>query len=324
MIAFRAWLSGFGQVLLAPFTVVAVTVLTLMAAIPFGLVLGDRLQTALNDQPPIMLGSEEIDADWWLEFRRHAEGLEATFTPAIIGFAAPLSNLSDVLDGTPRGAAMALPIAVAIGMWAFIWGWAIERFRRGGSRSGSGLIRAGIRRWPRFVAISSVAATAQLLLYLTIHPLLFRLVFPWLTQSMTHERDAFLVRVTLYAVFGAFLVAVSLVADYARIASAVAGAAADRGLTFVGRHWRSAAALFLIGAAILGVLFVAYGVGETYGGSRVGGWRGVAIGQLFIVARLALRLVTMAAEVRLYERLGTTPRQAASVSPVKPGPPAAT
>ena len=158
MIAFRAWFSGFGQVLRAPFTTVAVMLLTLLAAIPFGLVLGDRLQTALNDQPPIMLGSEEIDADWWLEFRRHAEGLEATFTPAIIGFAAPLSSLSDVLDGTPRGMAMALPLAVAIVMWAFIWGWAIERFRSGGSRSASALIRAGARAWPRFVAISIGAA----------------------------------------------------------------------------------------------------------------------------------------------------------------------
>lgn len=308
MIAFRAWLSGFGQVLRAPFSIVAVMMLTVLAAIPFGLVLGSRLQTALNDQPPIMLGSEEIDADWWLEFRRHAEGLEATFTPAIIGFAAPLSNLSDLVDGTPRGMAMALPLAVAIGMWAFIWGWAIERFRSGGSSSASALIRAGARRWPRFVAISIGAAIAQLLLYVTMHPLLFRMVFPWLTESMTSERDAFLVRVGLYAVFGVFLVAVSLVADYARIASAISGAATGSGLVFVGRHWRSAAALFLIGAAILGVLFVLYGVGETYGGSRVGGWRGVAIGQLFVVARVALRLVTIAAEVRLYERLGPTMR----------------
>ena len=67
-------------------------------------------------------------------------------------------------------------------------------------------------------------------------------------------------------------------------------------------------ALFLIGAAILGVLFVSYGIGEAYGGSRVGGWRGVAIGQLFIVARLALRLIGIAAGVRLYERLGPTRR----------------
>jgi hypothetical protein len=307
MIAVRAWLAGFGQVLRAPFTMIAVMLLTLVAAIPFGLVLGDRLQAALNDQPPVMLGSEEIDADWWLEFRRHAEGLEATFTPAIIGFAAPLSNLSDLVDGTPRGMAMALPLAIAIVMWAFIWGWLIERFRSGGSRQPSALIRAAMRSWARFVAISLAAAIAQLVVYLTIHPLLFRVVFPSLSASLSHERDAFLVRVALYLVFGVFLVGVSLVADYARIAAALGGVS-TQGFAFVRRHWRSSSALFLIGATILGVLFVTYGVAETYGGSRVAGWRGVAIGQLFIVARLALRLVTIAAEVRLYERLGAASR----------------
>jgi hypothetical protein len=53
---------------------------------------------------------------------------------------------------------------------------------------------------------------------------------------------------------------------------------------------------------VLGVAFLLYGVGEAYGGSRVAGWRGVVIGQAFVIGRIALRLVAIAAEVRLYER----------------------
>ena len=71
MIALKAFLSSLGQVLRAPFTLAAVLTLTIITVLPFGLVMGSRLQSALNDQPPVMLGSEEIDADWWLEFRRH-------------------------------------------------------------------------------------------------------------------------------------------------------------------------------------------------------------------------------------------------------------
>ena len=301
----RAVASGLGQVIRAPLTVIAVLMLTVLTVLPFGLIMGSRLQAELNNQPPVMLGSEEIDADWWLEFRRHAEGLDATFTPAIIGFAAPLSNLSALLDGTPQGRAMAGPIAIAIVTWAFIWGWAIERYRTGGSRTLSALLRAGLRTLPRFLAISALAAVAQLLLFLTIHAVLFGPVFTAATSAMADERSAFGIRVLLYAVFGVFLMAVSLMADYSRIAAVIPGASAPG---FLRRWWPSAAGVMLTTGVVLAVLFVLYGVGEAYGGSRVGGWRGVAIGQAFIIARLALRLVAIAAEVRLYERLTSPAR----------------
>ena len=305
MIALGAFFSGLGQVIRAPLTLIAVLILTVLTAVPFGLVMGSRLQSALNDQPPVMLGSEEIDADWWLEFRRHAEGLNATFTPAIIGFAAPLSNLSGVLDGTVPDPVMALPIGIAIVTWAFIWGWAIERFRSGGSRSASALIRAGFRTLPRFIAISVAATIVQVILYLTIHAALFGPVFSTLTASMSNERNAFLVRVALYLVFGVFLAGVSLLADYARVGSVLGRGAWRESSRFVRRNWSSVAALFLITTIVLGVSYVLYGVGEAYGGSRVAGWRGVAIGQAFIILRLAMRLVAIASEVRLFERLSS-------------------
>jgi hypothetical protein len=302
MIALAAFFSGLWQVIRAPFTLLAVLIITVVTAAPFGLVMGSRLQSALNEQPPVMLGSEEIDADWWLEFRRHAEGLNATFTPAIIGFAAPLSNLSGILDGTRPDPVMALPIAIAIVTWAFIWGWAIERFRSGGSKRAGALIQAGFRTLPKFVAISVVAMIAQVILYLTIHSVLFGQVFPLLTSSTPDERTAFFIRVALYLIFGIFLAGVSLLADYARIGSVLGrGAWSESG--FVKRNASSVAALFLITTIILGALFVLYGVGEAYGGSRVAGWRGVAIGQAFIIVRLAMRIVVIASEVRLFERL---------------------
>ena len=296
----------------------------MLTAVPFGLVMGSRLQSALNDQPPVMLGSEEIDADWWLEFRRHAEGLNATFTPAIIGFAAPLSNLSGVLDGSRPDPVMVAPIAIAIVTWAFIWGWAIERFRTGGSRGAGALVWAGFRTLPRFIVISVAAAITQVILYLTIHAALFGPVFSLLTRSMPAERTAFFIRVALYLMFGLFLAGVSLLADYARIGSVLGRGAWSESSSFVRRHWTSVAGLFLITTVILGVLFVLYGVGEQYGGSRVAGWRGVAIGQAFIILRLAMRLVVIASEVQLFERRRHFPPPASSFSPVNPGPPAAT
>ncbi len=300
MNAIRAFVSGLGAVLRAPLTVIAAAVLTFVTAIPFALVLGERVQRALDDQPPIMLGSEEIDADWWLEFRRHAEGLEATFTPAIIGFAAPLSNLSALLDGDAPAAAMLWPIALAIVTWSLLWGVAIERFRRGGSRRAGALIGAGLRSLPRFIVIALVAAAVQLFLYLTVHRLLFDVVFPAATARIANEPAAFMVRVGLYLIFGLFVAAVMLAADYSRIASALRSSTS--GIAFVRAHWRSALALLAVVTIVLAVFLVLYGVGEAYGGSRVAGWRGVVIGQAFVLLRIAMRLVTIASEVRLFER----------------------
>jgi hypothetical protein len=59
--------------------------------------------------------------------------------------------------------------------------------------------------------------------------------------------------------------------------------------------------LYLLTAVLLAAMLIAYGTGEIYGGTRLGGWRAVAIGQAYIVGRLALRLVLAASEVRLYK-----------------------
>ena len=48
------------------------------------------------------------------------------------------------------------------------------------------------------------------------------------------------------------------------------------------------------------IVTIAYGTLEVYGGSRVGGWRAVAIGQAYVLVRLALRLLFAASELRLF------------------------
>jgi len=319
--AVRAFGAGLWTVCRSPLLIVSVTLVTLAAAVPFGLVLGSRLQTSLANQPPISLDSGEIDAEWWMEFREHARGLEATFTPTIIGFAAPLDNLSAILDGTPRPLALVGPVALAGLLWAFLWGGLLHRFAQGRAIGLRAFCAAGVRHTPRFVMISLAAAAIYLLLYLTVHALLFGPVYDWLAARASSERNAFFWRVALYLIFGGLLMTVSLVADYARVsvASAAAGSlrgALESGARFVRAHARSVVMLYLLSGALFVALLVTYGSAEVYGGTRVGGWRGVLIGQAYIVARLTIRLTAAAAEMRLFQSL--------SVARVNPGPPAAT
>ena len=90
----RAMIGGLGDVLRAPVLIMMAAVATLIIAVPFAIVPGVRVQQSLSLQQPVAQGAIEIDAEWWQEFSAHADGIAATFTPAIIGFAAPLDNLS--------------------------------------------------------------------------------------------------------------------------------------------------------------------------------------------------------------------------------------
>ena len=307
MMAVRAFISGLGLVIRAPILVVSVVVCTMVAAIPFGIVLGARLQEALAHQPPIALGSGEIDADWWVEFRAQADGLAATFTPAVIGFAATLDNLSSILDGTARPLALAGPVILAGLLWAWLWGGVLTRFQSGplGLRK---FVSAAFSHWARFATVSAAVAVVQLVLFLTVHAVLFGPIYHALSSSVALERNAFLIRLALYLIFGSLLMLAAVIADYTRVAIVAArpptlGQAVAAGAGFARRHYRSVAGLFVITGLLFAGLVTVYGVGEIYGGAQVGGWRGVVIGQAYIVGRIAIRLTVAASELQLFKSL---------------------
>lgn len=304
----RALVDGLWMVMSAPVLVVGVALASLLVAVPFGLVLSSHVQASLADQPPLYQGSVEIDPEWWTEFRAHARGLDATFTPTVIGFAAPLDNISALLDGTVRPLALAGPVALSALVWAFLWGGILHRFNRGNRAGPAALWSAGFHHLPRFAIISLAAAATSIVLYLTVHAFLFGPVYQRLAAAASSERGAFLYRVGLYLIFGTAIVTVSLLADYARISLATASAASAgeairRSVRFIRGHFGTVVLLYLFTGAIFVALLAIYGVVDSYGGNRVGGWRGVAIAQAYIVARLAIRLTFAASEVRLFKQL---------------------
>jgi hypothetical protein len=307
----RAFLDGVVAVSRAPFILIVVAATTMAIAAPFAAVLGSRVQASLASQPPVALDETEIDPEWWQEFRAQARGLEATFTPAIVGFAAPLDSISAVLDGRQPPLAVLGPLTMSILAWAFLWGGILSRYRAGRAIGVRQFTNSGISLMPRFVGIALLAAVAVTLLYVSLHALLFGPVHHWLASRAGSERGAFLMRVVLYAVFLAPVVLVGLLADYARVASVShqAGTLIDSlraAAAFLRSNARAAIALYLLTSAVFVLVTVAYGALEIYGGSRVGGWPAIAIGQAYVLFRLALRLSVAASELRLFESR-TTP-----------------
>lgn len=310
--ALRALGSGLRTVITAPVLLFAVTAASLLSALPFGLVLGSQLRVALANRQPVYLGTAEIDAEWWMAFREHAEGLAATFTPAILGAAAPLDNLSALLDGSARPLAILGPVLLSVLVWAWLWGGLLERFHADRLIGVRAFWTAGRRHLWTFAAISLAAAAAHLVLYFTVHALLFGPVFGWLASAADTERAAFLWRIALYGVFGACLLAVSMVADFARISVVVQsrrglGQAMAASAAFLRTHAGSALLLYALAGLMFATMLALYVTGEVYGGTRLGGWRSIVIGQGYIVARLAIRLALSAGTVRLFTRLQGTP-----------------
>lgn len=301
--AWRAAWDGLFLTLRAPGLLLAVLVVTMLSAIPFAFALEPAVMESLSLQPPTAAGSSEIDPEWWLEFRRHASGLAATFTPAILGFAAPLDSVSALLDGTPRPIELAWPVMLSAVIWAFLWGGVLHRFATGDS-SARGFMKAARRCFGRLAAVSLLAAAVNLLIYLSIHVLLFGAIYEAIAANVSTERDAFIARIVLYLVFGALLALLNSVFSFARIAIVADGErniarALTQAWRFVRTHVGAVSLQYLFFVTAFVVAMAAYGALELAGGSRVGGWRAVAIGQAFIALRLALRIGLGASQVRL-------------------------
>jgi hypothetical protein len=320
-----ALFGGLRDVLRAPAIIIVAVVAMMLIGVPFAVTLGMRLRESVSHQQPVPQGASEIDAEWWQEFVEHADGLAATFTPMILGFAAPLDNLSSFIDGTHRPLILMIPIATAMLIWAFIWGAALDRFASGLSRRR--IWHAGRRTLLPFTAISVLAAALVLVLYYTVHPLLFGLLAPRMQLSLGGGTSAFAGRVGLYLIFGALLVTISLVADYARVCLALApnqsvATSIHDSWRFVSKHPGAVLGLYAATGALVVVLLALYGAIEIVGDSRVGGWRGIAIAQAYIIARVVIRLAFGASELRLFRAFASG--HGASAAFVNAGPPAAT
>lgn len=302
--AARAAVQGLSAALRAPGLLLAIVLITIVAAVPFAIAVERPVMDSLAAQPPVpAISASEIDAEWWLEFRRHANGLAATFTPAILGFAAPLETVSALLDGTSRPWALAGPIAVFALLWSWLWGGVLHRFATN-TTSARAFVAAASRHFVPMAAITLIAAAFSALLYLSVHALLFDVLYDRVASGLRSERDAFFARVALYLVFGAVLVLANAVFSFARVHVVAGGerrivGAVVRGWTFVRARLSSTAGLYAIYLGMFAVVMIAYGATELLGGSRVGGWRAVVIGQAFIVFRLGLRLALAASQVKL-------------------------
>ncbi|HEX6217109.1 MAG TPA: hypothetical protein VFZ38_19890 [Vicinamibacterales bacterium] len=287
----------------APWCVIGLWLATVMIALPFAIMLqgliGDHLGASLAAES----AAAGVNYDWWNEFLAQASGIGVSFVPAILGFAAVMQNLSTVADTT------ALPVSVAIAVSAhtivslFLIGGVLDRLARDRA-VGAGAFFAACGVYAlRFFRLAIIATAIYWVLFVPYHEWLFDELFPTLIEDVTDERTAFAYRVILYVLFLIPLLLVNLVFDYAKVRAVVEDrrsmiGALAAGWRFVRRHPLSSAALYALDALLFGLVIGLYYFIAPAANQNTTAF---AIGQLYIVLRVIVRLQFAASQIALFQ-----------------------
>jgi hypothetical protein len=306
-----AWIDGARRVVRAPALLMGVWALTLIVSVPLAFALRAMLAQHLGASQAADTAAGGVNYDWMQEFGDQASGLGTTFKPTIIGFGAVLDNASAFLDATPRPAVIVGAASVYIVLWIFMAGGIVDRYARDRPTHPFGFFAAAGGFFFRFLRLAVAQWVVYATLFGALHPWLFDNLYPRFTHEMNVERTAFAVRVGLYLVFGAAIAAATMVFDYAKVRAVVEdrrsmiGAIGAAG-AFIRGNAGAAIILFLLNfgafvTALAGYSFVAPGGGR----SALMMWLGVGVGQLYVLARLWIKLTFWASETALFQgRLG--------------------
>jgi hypothetical protein len=303
--------------------------MTVVLALPLAITMRGLLRTHLGTSLAAEAAVDGVNYDWWQEFTSQATGIGTTFSPTIIGFAATLDNFSNLLDGKREVSPIAGALALYLLAWTFLVGGIIDRYARQRPVRAAGFFAASGVHVFRLLRLAVVSGLVYGWLFAYVHPWLF---LDWLadrTRTMAVERDVLVWRVALYALFGILLVVVNVIFDYAKIRIVVedrrsALGALAAAIRFVWRERGRVAALYALnGMAFLILLglwaFVA--PGARSGGMTL--WLGFVVSQMYVLARLALKLQFLASQTALFQSRLAHASYAAGPVPVWPESPSA-
>lgn len=302
-----AFLDGIRRVNEAPAILACVFIVTLLTALPFSAVLREAVRAHMGNSLAAEEAARGVNYQWWTEFAAQSTGMAGTFTTTIIGFAAVLDNLSTFLDRGSRPAAILWLGAAYLVLWLFLSGGILDRYARNRpTRSHEFFTACGVY-FVRFLRLAPIMALTYYALFRYVHGWIFDGLYDWLTHDLSVERTAFMWRLASYALFGFLLVVANIVFDYAKVRAVVEDrrsmiGAVAASVRFVRRNTGGVAALYLMDGLLFVVVigiyaFVAPGAGAA--GLKL--WLGFLASQLYLLARLWVRLVFVASEVSIFQ-----------------------
>jgi hypothetical protein len=313
----------------APAILAGAWAVTLLVSLPLVLELRGDIEQHLGASLEADSAASGVNYDWMQEFNAQATGVGSTFGPTVIGFGAVLDNLSRFADGGPQPAPLAAAVGLYLAAWVFLAGAVIDRYARDRPTRAHGFFAAGGALFFRFLRLGLFAAAMYALLFAWVHPWLFDEIYPLVTANVTVERTAFLVRLACYLMFGILLAAAGLLVDYAKVRVVVEDRRSVLGALgatarFIVHNRGTVAALFGLDVLLLAAALSLYAVvAPAAGGAGASMWAGFMAGQLYVAARLWVKLVFWASETALFQGRLAHAGYVAAPSPVWPDSPAA-
>src|SRR5262245_5166582 len=290
----------------APLLLVGVFAATLLVGLPLAAVLRGMIAQQIGRSAVADSVATGVNYDWMQEFADQASGVGVTFRPTIIGFGAALDKMSAFLDNVPRPRVIVGAATAYIVVWLFLAGGIIDRLARDHPTGAHGFFAASGVYFFRLLRLAALQWTVYGLLFGAVHPYLFGQVYPALTRDTTVERDAFFVRAALYLLFGLFVALFNLLFDYTKVRAVVedrrsmlsAVAAAARFLV----HNGAASGVYLLNATAFASVMALYAIAAPGAGhSGITMWIAIGIGQLYVLARLWVKLAFWASETALFQ-----------------------
>ncbi len=303
-----AFADGVRRIGRAPALLAALFLATLITALPLSIALTSALGASFGHSLAATEALQGVNERWWSEFAAaHPNGAAGTFTTTVIGFAAVLDNLSTFMDRGGRPVSIVLAGGAYLLLWLFLTGGVLDRLARDRPTGAHEFFGACGVYFVRFLRLAPMMAAAYYLLFAWLHPVLLGDLYDRLTRDTTAERTAFFTRAALYAVFGLLLLAVNVVFDYAKVRAVVEDRRSMLGavfasMRFVRRNAGAAAALYGLGALVFVAVAGAYAVAAPgAGGGGAGAVLSFVVGELYIAARLWIRLLFLASETALFQ-----------------------
>lgn len=324
-----SWIGGWRRVAQAPGMALLLHVLTFALALPFAMLVRDQIAGQLGSSLAAGAVADAVDNGWWSEFTAQATGLGTTFTPSIIGFASTLDSISRVLDARYPPAALMWLLGGYLALWTFLSGGIIDRYARQRPTHAHGFFSASGHSFFRLARLTAFGGLLYWVLFKYVHPWLFLDLFRDVTRGLGVERTAFAWRLLFYVVFGVVLLKINIVLDYARIRLVVedrrsALGAVRASIRFLWLHPLDATALYALDGVGFVLLLAVWSVAApgVYG-SGLTMWLAFAAGQLYLLARLAIKLHFLASQTSLFQAHLAHATYTAAPAPVWPESPAA-
>lgn len=302
MTIFEAFVDGLRRVQRAPWLVAGLWLSTVLLALPLAFALHGEISGHLGASMAAKTVADGVNYDWWNEFLAQTTGVGQTFVSAILGFAAVLKNLSGVADAEGLPTVIASVVASQLMVSMFLIGGALERLARDRSLGAGAFFSACGVYFVRFLRLGISAAAVYWVLFVYFHTWLFDTVYPRLIANLTVERTAFFYRVALYVIFALPVLFANVVFDYAKIRAVVEDrrsmiGALSAGARFVIRN-PATLGLYALNTTLFLVVIALYFLVAPGGSSSLPAF---AIGQIYIVLRVVVRLQFAASQTALFQ-----------------------